>query len=242
MDKRKTAKTKQQQAWPGGIGIIEPSDTVATTSGTGMALRHRAAPLDAAPPSVEDLIRPAEAWAHRVLECAGIAASGLTNGTDDTRENYAQRFIHYGKSIRDKIKRGDAAGAAADALLLGGFIRESQLLHRWESHVDGYAGIKALASEKGTLGAEVRWGGDDREALNGILLRLAKMRDELGDDLRPSELWPELWNALSEAGAKPKENKHRTLLDATITYGNGRIEYTFTAFRKAIKRLHNGGT
>lgn len=233
---------QKKKAWHGGIGIIEADDnTHCTASGSGMTIRHRAAPLDTTPPTLEEMLRPAEAWALDVLKRAGLAADGVADGTADTQENYAQRFIHYGKRIRDKIKCGDAAGAVADALVLGGFIRESQLKFKWEMHVEKYDVIKQVNKDKGHRGAEVRWGSDDRSGLNEILQRLAKKRDDWGHT-NPAELWPMLLGELDVAGANPVENAYKKLLDAVVIYGNDRNEFSFEAFRKQIGRIRNGGT
>ena len=124
--------TKPKATWPRGIGILEADDTACTTSGSGTTVRRRAAPLDKFPPSLEEMIVPAEAWAHEVLHDAGIVADGVVNGTDDTPENYAQRIISYARAIREKEKRGDISSAIADGIVLGGFVRESQLKFRWE--------------------------------------------------------------------------------------------------------------
>lgn len=232
-----------RRTWSGGINIIAAEKGVTTTSGSGMTERHRLAPLDAATASVNDLIRPAEEWAMDLLERAGIVPDGTLNGTADTEENYAQRFILYGKSIRGKISRGDSAGAAVDALLLGGFIRESQLKYRWENHVEKYDATKKVAAAKGAKGAAARWAGDDRDNLSGILRALANKRDVLGDPLPPSELWPMLLGDLDKAGANPSEKAPSGKLeDAFVVYGNDRDECTYHAFRKQINRIRGGGT
>lgn len=236
-------KPKSTRSWSGGINIIDAEKGVMTTSGSGMTERHRLAPLDAATASVNDLIRPAEEWAMDVLGRAGIVPDGTLNGTADTEENYAQRFILYGKSIRGKISKGDSAGAVVDALLLGGFIRESQLKYKWENHVEKYDATKKVAAAKGALGAAARWAGDDRDNLNEILKLLAKKRDALGGYLFPSELWPELLGDLGDARANPIEkNPSGKLEDAFVIYGNDRNEYTYDAFRRQINRIRGGGT
>lgn len=235
-------KPKSTRSWPGGISIIAAEKGVVTTSGSGMTERHRLAPLDAATASVNDLIRPAEEWAKIVLNHAGIVPDGTLNGTADTEENYAQRFILYGKSIRGKISKGDSAGAVVDALLLGGFIRESQLKYRWENHVEKYDATKETAKAKGALGAAARWAGDDRDNLNKILAVLANKRDAWGDYLFPLELWPMLLGDLDKAHANPIEETLSGKLDAFVIYGNDRNKYPYDAFRRQINRIRGGGT
>lgn len=200
-----------------------------------MTVRHRAAPLETCR-DLDAMIVPAEKWAREVLQLAGLKLDGVPNGTDDTSENYAQRFLSYGESIRKKIKRGDYEDAVIDALILGGFIRESQLKNKWETHVDKYDEVKAAAKAKGTLGAEARWGGEDRDNLDEILSRLA-VRKFYGDYLLPSDLWPILLGDLDVAGANPVEKNGNSLMSAYVIYGNDRNEFTYAAFRKQISRI-----
>lgn len=89
-----------------------------------------------------------------------------------------------------------------------------------------------LQTEKAKKAAAARWGGDTRVAVRDIVTSLAKQRDELGDWIKPAELWPQFWDRLDSAGLAPVDHG-----DA-YAYHGGR--YRYGAFRKEVERLHGG--
>lgn len=80
----------------------------------------------------EAVIADTEAWARAVLKRARRAPNGRERGTDDTPENYAQRFLVRIRFIRDFIERGDSAQAARFAVELGHQIGQAALKFEWE--------------------------------------------------------------------------------------------------------------
>lgn len=193
MSARKPSDARPGETWPGGIGIYESETDTSTTSGSGMSERYRPEPLPnaraASELDFERLIAPAEEWAREVKMRAGIKPDGKVSGTADTPENYAQRFLDYGRTIRASIKRGDAAGAAAAALVLGGFIRESQLKFKWETHVEGYALYREAQAERARkLRGEKAY---DGTTAKDLIERLALREDSLGKHLEVADLWNE---------------------------------------------------
>jgi len=174
--------------------LLEVDKNVAyTTSGGGMSERYRPEPLPNARAASEldfdSLIAPAEQWASDVLKRAGLKSDGRVSGTADTPENYAQRFLDYGRAIRASVKRGDSAGAAAAALVLGGFIREAQIKFKWESYVEGYEAYRdAQAAKARKPRGEIA---DDGATANDLIARLALREDSQGDYLEVADLWNE---------------------------------------------------
>ena len=87
--------------------------------------------------------------------------------------------------------------------------------------------LSVAQSGRGKRGADARWKGG--ESVDDIIRSLASEKDELGDYLQPSELWPELYSAMEQAGLDPVE------ADNKYIYGNR--DLTYGAFRKRIQRL-----
>jgi len=186
----------------GGVEFIDVDESTATTSGSGMTERKRSAPLpDARAAGKLDFdfqIAPAEEWARDVVKRAGLKPDGKVNGAADTPENYAQRFLDYGREIRASIGRGDAAGAAAQALVLGGFIRESQLKFKWETHVERYEKYRKIQSDKASKPRGEK--SDDGTTANDLIQQLALRKDSIGDHLPVVELWNEFQGDLDGKG------------------------------------------
>lgn len=85
---------------------------------------------------------------------------------------------------------------------------------------------RGYKSHIGKKGAAKRWEG--QASLSGIIQRLAGYTDALGDPLDPHKLWPMLWAALDDEGAKPRD-----LVDRYV-YEGGAI--TYDTFRRAVQR------
>jgi len=236
MSAGKPSDERPGETWRGGIDILESETSTTTTSGDTMSVRYRPEPLPNARAASEldfdSLIAPAEEWARDVLRRAGIKPDGKVNGVADTPENYAQRFIDYGRAIRASVKRGDTAGAVAEALVLGGFIRESQLKFKWETHVEKYERTLEKAREKGRLGglAKGKIETDDGNTnLTGIIRSIAFKRHESGELLQSDELWPELCDALDKLGLHPEQD------DNECRFTGGQI--AFSTFKTMLSQI-----
>ncbi len=184
----------------GGVEFIGADESAVTTSGSGITERRRRTPIpDASAAGKLDFdfqIAQAEAWALDVLRRASIKPDGKVSGTEDTPENFAQRFLDYGRAIRASIRRGDAAGAAAQALVLGGFIRESQLKFKWESHVEAYEQYRKIQSDKASRPRSAK--ADDGTTTNDLIAKLALREDSMGDYLNVTDLWNEFLGELDD--------------------------------------------
>lgn len=86
---------------------------------------------------------------------------------------------------------------------------------------------KIQRSGAGAKGAEARWA--TLSDITRIVESLAKKRDELGDPLRPAELWPELYSELERKGLRVEDLGDR--------YKFKGDEKTFDAFRRQVQRI-----
>lgn len=87
-------------------------------------------------------------------------------------------------------------------------------------------------SQRGQRGATQRWGGDGRDALAGIIERLASRKDAMGDYEPPADLWDALHGEMDDAGLSPRETA-----DGAYRYaGDEQTPLTYDAFRKRINR------
>ena len=93
---------------------------------------------------------------------------------------------------------------------------------------------RKLQSSHGSVGAQKRWkSGEARRLMMDIVERLSCETDQLGDPLKPNELWPLLYSELDEIGLNPTETSERK-----YKYGESE-SIAYNAFRKQISRLRN---
>lgn len=120
-----------------------------------------------------------------------------------------------------------ARGDARDALAF----RLGELYNRaWVRLIDARDHAR-----RGASGLGARWSGNAGSVVRTLASSLAGRRDELGDYLPPSELWPELYALMDRAHLSPTEEGNGK--GAMIHYdGDGGEPYTYEAFRKLIQR------
>lgn len=82
------------------------------------------------------------------------------------------------------------------------------------NHAKMGVSFRKTQSAKGTASAAARWRDEDRVALGAIVEQLSEERDELGDNVRPADLWPQLLGKLDTLGAAPVESGGRNQLKA----------------------------
>jgi len=225
----------------GGVEFVDVDTSAVTTSGGGpMGGRKRPFPIPDARAAgkwdFESQIALAEKWAHEILKRAGIKPDGKVNGTQDTPENYAQRFLDYGRSIRDSIRRRDAAGAAAQATVLGAFIREAQLLFKWGDHIEGYEKYRRTQA---AIASNPRIAiNDDGQTIGEIIARLALSLDQLGDYLPVDDLWDEFQGELDGLHLDPELSANDTVIE--YDFKDKRRSMTFKRFQNAISETRGG--
>lgn len=81
-------------------------------------------------------------------------------------------------------------------------------------------------SERGREGAAVRW--EANANIGQIVANLAQEKDELGDPLPPSDVWPLLYSALDLQGKHPEQT------DEVCVYDGGQI--TYDTFARQLRR------
>lgn len=132
------------------------------------------------------------------------------------------------------LHNGDLMGALDAAHMAQMIMRTSESIMALP-YVERAIAYSDAQSEKGKAGAAARWSG--REGISEIICSLAMDRDALGDDVPPSELWPELYAALDLKGLNPRETGD-PLENAVIQYDGGTIKYG--AFKRQIGRARSG--
>lgn len=151
---------KNKSHWR-GITILHVEDDVPmTTSGDGMTERKRVVPLPDLPNDAtgfDFLVAQIELWATEVLQQSGLQPVNSLDelSTADIPESYAQRFLYFIESTRERIASGDSVGAAAHAFILGEFKREAHLKFDWEEYALGGLDTQLGRGKGGRKTAEI---------------------------------------------------------------------------------------
>ena len=131
-------------------------------------------------------------------------------------------------AVRTAIAQGDAVAAAAHALVLGD--ESFALVVRLYLLGNAIAGraFREAQARRGKRGAAAKWRAS--AGVDDLIKRLGRKRDELGDYLKPAELWTEMYAELEREKLRPKE-----LAGPQYKFKGGGI--TYGAFSRRLQRL-----
>lgn len=135
----------------------------------------------------------------------------------DSPEDLAARMLTQAERVQACHDSGNVGAALTEAVELGHVMTLARV----------YNAETPKKRDAGRRGAAIRWADDTRRTIMEIIARLSAKQDAT-----PSDLWPEFWAELDDAGFRsPKEEsdhyEHPDLPDG---------KYTYEAFRKNIAR------